>query len=67
MDGLISFFTSRCPICRFRYGHRTNRPVGLLARLCHIGEFECASCNLPYHALTLFSKAPPPPPGRRGY
>jgi len=67
LDSLIAFVMTRCPICRFRYGTRTTRPPGALARIFCVSEFECKSCNLPYHALTFFAKPDSIPPGRRGH
>jgi hypothetical protein len=49
---LDSFVTSRCPICRCRYGSRSRRDVeDRILSLLFIYPYECRSCNHRFRAL----------------
>lgn len=56
---LISILTTRCPICRVRYGKRigrrsTDRWLGWF----YLYPFECASCNYRFHAFSFSRHTP---------
>lgn len=50
---LVSFFTARCPICRFRSGARVTRTHNRILQLLRIYLFECHACNRRFRALRL--------------
>jgi len=55
INRLRSFFTARCPMCRYRTGtYIIARRMGdrFLSRF-FIYLFECHSCNLKFHALSF--------------
>jgi len=57
---LVSFLTTRCPRCQFRYGARVaHRNRGRFLRLLFIDLFECHACNIRFHALCLPTKTAP--------
>lgn len=50
----ISFFTTKCPICRFRYGARVaHRQENLFLKLLFVRLFECHACNRRFHAFQV--------------
>lgn len=57
---LISILTTRCPICRVRYGRRTlRRSNDRWLGWFFLYPFECSSCNHRFRAF-YFSRHPPP-------
>ena len=56
VNKLRSFFTARCPICRFRHGVRIRPRArdGFFGRLW-ILTFECRGCNKRFRAFTRSS------------
>ena len=57
---LISILTTRCPICRVRYGRRTlRRSNDRWLSVLFLYPFECSSCNHRFHAFAFSRPAPP--------
>jgi hypothetical protein len=51
---LISFLTTRCPLCRFRYGIPAGQDsINRLFSLFFIYPFRCPSCNNRFLALSF--------------
>lgn len=48
---LLSFVTTKCPLCRFRYGHRAANHGSRLLGFVGIHALECRSCNLRFWAF----------------
>ena len=56
----ISFFTTKCPKCRFRYGSRAERKsYDRVLSFLLLYPFECRSCNIRFRALHLISHPDP--------
>ncbi len=52
LDKVKSFLTTRCPLCRYRYGIRAQqRSRDRFLSLFFIYPFECCSCNCRFRAL----------------
>jgi hypothetical protein len=55
INRLQSFFTTHCPICRYRTGVRVTayRKGDRFLGHFFIHLFECHSCNIKFHAFSL--------------
>lgn len=52
LEKLSSLLTTRCPICRYRYGMRAQRlSRDRLLSMFFVYPFECRSCNSRFHSF----------------